>query len=141
MAGIHEEPFIRKNSFMNEQIGDLVTGFRFNMIMTDTKGNFLSCLENFKICVNNTEVCASDVFITISGRQYSIAYLPDLSDVFWNLNEDALITVCNGMRVEDLSQVEVSYGLRMSFLGDWEHRLVIPKYDKINFGGDKQCQI
>ena len=137
MAAIHDEPFIRKNSFQDEKTGNQVTGFKFSMFMTDTKGNFLSSLENFKVCVNSAEVSASDVFISVSGRQYCTSELPNLGDIFWSLNEDALITVFNGMGVEELSQVEVSYGLRISFVGDWEHRLVIPKYDKIDFGGDK----
>lgn len=137
MASIHAEPFIRKNSFRNEQFGNLTAGFQFNMILTDTRGEFLSCLEDFKVLVDNVPVSASDVFISLSGRKYCTKELSSLSDIFWSLDEDALISVYNGTGVEDLSRVEVSFGLRISFVGDWEHRLVVPKYDSIDFGGAK----
>ncbi len=133
MASIHMEPFIRKNSFRDEVLGDHLLGFSFSMMPAGIRGDYLSCLEDFKLCVDGEEVGLAHVTITVSGRTYPAAEMPALAEVFWPFDEDAVVTVYNGRSAAELKEVSVSFALRMPFVGDWEHHLAVPKRDKIVF--------
>lgn len=68
-------------------------GYQFNVRLSYYRGHFLSTINEISLKVDGEEVLQQDITYSLKEREYGIAQLHDLVDVFWPITEPATIKV------------------------------------------------
>ena len=68
-------------------------GCQFDVRLSYYRGHFLSTIDILKVLIDRQEMPAQDITFCLKGKEYGLAQLPDLVNVFWPIIEPATIKV------------------------------------------------
>jgi len=68
-------------------------GCQFDVRLSYYRGHFLSTIDILKVFIDGQEMPAQDITFCLKGKEYGLAQLPDLVNVFWPITEPATIRV------------------------------------------------
>ncbi len=69
------------------------TGCRFDVKLSYYRGHFLSAINELRVKIDGEEIPQQDLTFGLHGREYGMAELEHLGDVFWPVAEPATIHV------------------------------------------------
>lgn len=68
-------------------------GFQFDVRLSYYRGHFLSTIDEIGVKVDDAEIPAENISLCLGGKEYGVAELHDLVNVFWPIIEPATIKV------------------------------------------------
>lgn len=69
------------------------TGYQFDVRLSYYRGHFLSTINELSVKVDGEEIPQQDITFCLNDKEYGIAQLHDLVNVFWPIIEPATIKV------------------------------------------------
>lgn len=69
------------------------TGYQFDVRLSYYRGHFLSTIDEIGVKVDGAGVPVENISLCLGGREYGVAELHDLVNVFWPITEPATIKV------------------------------------------------
>lgn len=69
------------------------TGCRFDVKLSYYRGHFLSAIDELRVKIDGEEVAQQDITLCLHGKEYGIAQLGRLGNVFWPVAEPAEIRI------------------------------------------------
>ncbi len=92
-------------------------GYRFDIRLSYYRGHFLSVIDEFLLKVDGNEINQDSISFGLRGKDYGLAPLHDLVDVFWPITEPATITVLDqGSMEEGEHDIELSMYFRSPYM-------------------------
>ena len=109
-------PVIQGRGFRNVEDGGRVTGFSFQLRNPNYRGGPASMLDGIEVVVDGERIPDSVPLWTIQGRTFTLDELRATTDVRWQLDEPATITVPKpgGLSV-GVHRIEATLYLRRSY--------------------------
>jgi hypothetical protein len=68
-------------------------GYQFDVRLSYYRGHFLSTIDEIGVKVDGVDVPAENISLCLDGKEYGVAELHDLVNVFWPIIEPATIKV------------------------------------------------
>ncbi|MBQ9031404.1 MAG: hypothetical protein IJ106_08140 [Parasporobacterium sp.] len=81
------------DSLKNIYVNGKKTGCQFDVRLSYYRGHFLSTIDILKVFIDGTEIPQQDISFALKGKEYGVAQIPDLVNVFWPIAEPATIKV------------------------------------------------
>ena len=81
------------NSLKSVYVNGKKTGCQFDVRLSYYRGHFLSTIDILKVFIDGKEMPQQDITFCLKGKEYGLAQLPDLVNVFWTITEPATIKV------------------------------------------------
>ena len=84
---------VRDHSLKSIYAGGRKVGYQFDVRLSYYRGHFLSTIDELSVKVDGNEIAGNDITSCLRGREYGLAQLHDLVDVFWPIIEPATIKI------------------------------------------------
>ncbi len=81
------------DSLKNVYANGKKVGCQFDVRLSYYRGHFLSTIDILKVYIDGKEMPQQDITFCLKGKEYGLAQLPDLVNVFWPIIEPATIKV------------------------------------------------
>ena len=134
MENIFTRRSLVRDSFQVIAYDGIQYGFSFRFNTTDTRGIYLSCLEEFSIELDGVKLNPYDMTICVDGKEYLVALMPELSSVVLDLGKEAVVKVCYYGDLTGEHTISISYNNRVPFIGATGHTIAAPTRDKMTVG-------
>lgn len=134
MENIFTRQALVRNSFQPVVYDGIQYGFTFRFNTTDTRGIYLSCLEEFSVEFDGVKLSPYDMTIFVDGKEYLVALMPELSSVVLDLGKQATVKACYYGDLTGEHTLSLSYNDRLPFIGSVGHTLAPPTRDTMIVG-------
>lgn len=113
-----EREYIQSTGFKNVTDGDKITGFQFKLRIPSYRGMWASLIEGCAVKIDGIVDVGHDVPTwTLQGKTLTTAELDASTDVRWQLEEPAIITVpLEGGLKPGIYNLEIDFRYRMSYI-------------------------
>ena len=81
------------NSLKNFWANGKKIGYQFDVRLSYYRGHFLSTIDEIGVKVDGVDVPTENISLCLDGKEYGVAELHDLVNVFWPIIEPATIKV------------------------------------------------
>ena len=81
------------NSLKNTYVGDKAIGYQFDIRLSYYRGHFLSVIDELGVTVDGEQIPTEKIAFCLRGKEYGVAQLHDIVDVFWPIIEPATIKI------------------------------------------------
>ena len=81
------------NSLKNFWANGRKIGYQFDVRLSYYRGHFLSTIDEIGVKVDGVDVPTENISLCLDGKEYGVAELHDLVNVFWPIIEPATIKV------------------------------------------------
>lgn len=68
-------------------------GCSFDVRLSYYRGHFLSVIDQLEVAIDGEKIPQENIFFSLDGKDYGIAQLHDLVNVFWHITKPATIKV------------------------------------------------
>lgn len=113
-----ERDLIQSVGFRNVREGGAITGFQFRVRMPSYRGMAASLIDGIGVSIPGLVDVEPDVPTwTLQGRTYTLAELWESTDVRWQLEDAAIVTVpLPGGLPDGIHELSIDLRLRMSYI-------------------------
>lgn len=112
-------------------------GYQFDVRLSYYRGHFLSTIDEIGVKVDGVDVPAENISLCLDGKEYGVAELHDLVNVFWPIIEPATIKVFQpGGLSEEERDVDFTLYFRSPYMA-----LSETEYQSIDSCGSKRLNV
>lgn len=112
-------------------------GYQFDVRLSYYRGHFLSTIDEIGVKVDGVDVPTENISLCLDGKEYGVAELHDLVNVFWPIIEPATIKV---FQPGDLSEGEHDVDFTLYFRSPYM-ALSETEYQSIDSCGSKRLNV
>jgi hypothetical protein len=112
-----EKEYIQSRGFRNVSVDGVKTGFQFALRLNYYRGIWLSQLRPATVTCDGEVFSGDQIAWTIGDNTYKQSELQDLSDVHWNVQNTAVLTIRKpGGLPSGIHDIEVTYSYSSSYM-------------------------
>ena len=112
-------------------------GYQFDVRLSYYRGHFLSTIDEIGVKVDGVDVPTENISLCLDGKEYGVAELHDLVNVFWPIIEPATIKVFQpGGLSEGAHDVDFTLYFRSPYMA-----LSETEYQSIDSCGSKRLNV
>ena len=125
----YDELMFSKSTVKNSYAGDVVYGYKFEIMYPSYRGTFLSCIEKLTVKLDGVEIDQKKMRFTLNGKQFLISELPTLCHEYWFVLDRAVITVLqDGGIPAGAKQIDVEMVHRIPYTGYFGEYLTLTSH-------------
>jgi len=84
---------IEEQTVTNYVVEGVILGYEFKIRYPSYRGTYLSCIEKLEIKIDEEPVNQGIIYFSLNGKQYLIDELRDQYKEYWNILDEATITI------------------------------------------------
>lgn len=84
---------IEEQTVTNYVVEGIIMGYEFKIRYPSYRGTYLSCIEKLEIKIDEEPVNQRIIYFSLNGKQYLIDELKDQYKDYWNILDEATITI------------------------------------------------
>ena len=131
MQNVYTRDALVRGSFSLLTYGGIQYGYTFRFTTQDTRGIYLSCLEDFRVELDGVQVSPYDMTIRLHSGEYAVSEMPFLGSVVIDLGEAATIKVRDYRDLSGDHVLRLSFNDRVCFIGHTGQTIAEPTVDEM----------
>ena len=84
---------LEEQTITNYIVEGIILGYEFKIRYPSYRGTFLSCIEKLEFKIDGEPINPKTIYFSLQGKQYIIDDLQDQYKEYWDVLEEATITV------------------------------------------------
>ncbi len=130
MDSIFDCPLYVEGSLKELVVGGVAIGVEFALSLPDVRGSHLSCIENFRVLQNGEDVPGDLIQFCLNGKEFSPVEFSHLAYEYWRIDENAIVRLFTGIELARTREIEVSFGMRVPYTGNWGE-CAVPEFRQV----------